>query len=556
MKLYDYQQKQVEETIEILKTKDKIVLQLSTGGGKTYISAYIMKWYIETFNKKVAFLCNRTELVDQTMSTLLSIGITSELVVAGKKRYHHQADVYICMEQSLKNRLDKDPMMMNGVGLVVVDESHYQSFKKHIKFFDGKKIIGLTATPVINERETFFKCAYCDDEFYENQICCGVETMEWSRPKAMAHVYDDIVTGASISSLIEFGQLVPVVNAEIESADLSRLETDASGEYTDKSQTLTFGDNGVVMDVVANYEALALGKKTVIFTPNTKINMLVLEQFKNKGYDAKVVDSVNKQDESREEIMKWFRETPNAILINTNTLIAGFDNKEIECIILNRAFSSISSYIQSVGRGGRASQAIFKDHFLCIDLGGNIQRFGSWDADVVDWREIFFNGIGKIKPKKEDAYSVKECDECGFLMARSARVCEGCGLSMDKHIGKEKEERISGEIARIVSDIKPPNGNKIAEYTLSKGENIHFAFKVMINCIKDMFIYHAVSRENYIINKSRGQVRERVKKHILPCYFVLIKRPEFKDDGNRTIDNLVDRAITVLDKFYKIQPAT
>ena len=34
MKLYDYQQKQVEETIELLKSKDKLVLQLSTGGGK------------------------------------------------------------------------------------------------------------------------------------------------------------------------------------------------------------------------------------------------------------------------------------------------------------------------------------------------------------------------------------------------------------------------------------------------------------------------------------------------------------------------------------------
>src|SRR5690606_16004403 len=139
---------------------------------------FFIKWYVHNYKKKVVFLCNRQELINQTMSSLVRIGITCEQVISSKKTFHHTADVYICMEQTLDNKLDTNPNFLKNVGVVMIDEAHYQNFVKHIKFFSDKKILGLTATPVINERETFFKCGVCDTEYKENTECCTYETME------------------------------------------------------------------------------------------------------------------------------------------------------------------------------------------------------------------------------------------------------------------------------------------------------------------------------------------------------------------------------------------
>lgn len=545
--LYPYQERDLINVIKSFKDNDKVLLQEPTGAGKTVIAAFFIKWYVHNYKKKVVFLCNRQELINQTMSSLVRIGITCEQVISSKKTFHHTADVYICMEQTLDNKLDTNPNFLKNVGVVMIDEAHYQNFVKHIKFFSDKKILGLTATPVINERETFFKCGVCDTEYKENTECCTYETMEWGRPKNMARFYDTIVTGAKIKELIEYGQLVPVSNFVIKSADLSKLKKDGSGDFTDKSQNETFGSDDVMFDVVRNYEEIAKGEKTIIFTPNTKINVSLQKKFSEKGYETRIIDSVNIDDKQRRESLKWFDEKPDGILINTNTLVAGFDNKEVQCVILDRAFSSISSYIQAVGRGGRCSQKIFKPFFKLIDLGGNFERFNSWDDDSVDWEDIFYNGIGATKPKKEIIDLVKICKNCGYMYSRTDKSCPECGDTPPVKIRDIKE---SDEVAEPIQEIPPPRGEQIFKYTMSKGENIHFAFKVLTNYIVDMFRFYRVSKELYEKTKNNGNLKKNVADKVRKCYFYLISQPEFKGDTNRKLSYVINKCLEKIEKYY------
>lgn len=88
----------------------------------------------------------------------------------------------------------------------------------------------------------------------------------------------------------------------------------------------------------------------------------------------------------RKQILKWFRETPNAILTSVSILTTGFDEPTIDTIILNRATKSLTLYYQMIGRGSRILNN--KSSFKVIDLGNNCYRFGPWGSDL-DWQLIF-----------------------------------------------------------------------------------------------------------------------------------------------------------------------
>src|SRR5690606_889066 len=219
------------------------------------------------------------------------------------------------------------------------------------------------------------------------------------------------------------------------------------------------------------------GKRTIVFNNSTKTNRKVYEQFLEKGYNVKLYDSVNDSGESRKQIVKWFRETPDAILCNCGVFVAGLDVKEIEAEILNLATTSLSRYIQMVGRIVRSSDKIYKPHAILIDGGGNVERFNAWSDPTRDWRKIFFEGIGKEKAKQERPLSVQECKQCGMLFTRSESTCPNCGWKVPM---PEKRERVLGdEILAPIDKIPLPNGKKIIDYTLSRGEGKSFAFKVL-----------------------------------------------------------------------------
>lgn len=543
--LFSFQELDMNKVVESLNKYKSTLLQANTGYGKTYSFCTIAKWYKHNYKKKSIILCHREELVEQSIQTLISIGLTAEKIVPSKTKYHHSSDVYVAMERTIYNKMVKNPYFLKDVGLLIIDECHIQFGVKHFDIFKNQKVLGFTATPIINQRETFYKCEICEQEYDENSICHNHETIEWGRPITMSKYYDNIVVGTNIDELIKFGQVVRDINFSV-NIDLSNLKRDSSGEFTTKSLDDTFNTQKVVYDVVANYESIAKGKRTMVFTSSTKNNVNVLDEFINKGYNAKLFDSVNDTELGRKEIVKWFSDNDDAILINTGVFTTGFDNTEVQCIILNRATTSLSLYLQMVGRGARSSKKIYKDSFLVIDLGGNIDRFNAWSDPTRDWEKIFYHGLGKTKAKKESILDVKECKECGYLMPRSEVECPECG-----HIPKPKDKQasISQDLAKPIDDIPYPNGEKIYNYTVSRGEDIHFAHKILINQIFDMFKFYQVSKEVYENTKRNGKLEAKLNKMIRSVYFTLLTKKDL-EGTNRTIQELVNRIKRKLDKYY------
>jgi superfamily II DNA/RNA helicase len=259
------------------------------------------------------------------------------------------------MVETLKNRLTDDKLDISDIGLVIVDEAHYNSFTKIFKFFDESFILGVTATPLSSNIKL---------PMYEN--------------------YKELYVGETIEHLIENHYLASA-NMYSYNVGLTSLEVGANGDYTVKSSEDLYTNVDMLSKLVSAYEETSKGKKTLIFNNGIHTSIQVFHAFKRAGYPIAHLDNTNTKKE-RDFILRWFKKTPNAIITSVSILTTGFDEPTIESIILNRATKSLTLYYQMIGRGSRILDN--KTTFNVIDLGNNFHRFGAWGADL-DWQRMF-----------------------------------------------------------------------------------------------------------------------------------------------------------------------
>lgn len=540
MQLRPYQKKAIDDIKHNLKLYDKVVFQLPTGGGKTFIFCNLIKSYPD---KKILILVNRQELVEQTISSLAKFGITAEKINSKTKNLHNYSDCYVAMERSLWNRLEN--LDLPNIDLLIIDECHLANFDKFIPKFN--KVIGFTATPVRIERKTFFRCNHCQTESEEVFDCHGEEAMEWTREHLLSEHYEQIILGPTIEELIDEFFLMPEAAYAVSIANLNKLK-ERNGEFTEQSINEAYTEEEALFNVVKNYKIYCQGKKTIIFNGSINQSKAVYNQFLREDIsNVKNYDSIN-QTAPRPELVQWFKETPGAILCNVNVFTTGFDVTDVEAIIINRPTQSLSLWLQMVGRGARPAPETNKSNFIVIDGGGNIDRLGKW-SDIVDWTRIFFKGFKPEKPKKEVLDEVKECEKCFVLIPKTSVICPACGHIHEPK--KRKIKEISEEVATLIVPPPKPNGKKIIEYCKRYNKTQGEAFNLFFSMIVDLFRLYNVKKETYIGNKNNGNLEPTILKYLNPCYFAIIKS-DLPDSGNKTIKNTYQRTIKKIDNYYGI----
>ncbi|MEP3383316.1 MAG: DEAD/DEAH box helicase, partial [Flavobacteriaceae bacterium] len=352
--LYDYQLedlKKIFEHINKLPGGSNVLYQLPTGGGKTVVFSEITRKYIQDMGKKVMVLTHRIELSRQTSRMLHGFGVANKVINSEVKELHDQDDYmcFVAMVETLNNRLQEEKVTINNIGLVIIDEAHYNSFRKLFKYFENSTIIGVTATPLSSNIKL-----------------------------PMKDHYKHLIIGESIKSLIQrqFLARADLYNYDV---SLKTLKLGINGDYTVKSSDEFYGNHSMLGKLVSAYEEIAKGTKTLIFNNGINTSLYVYETFKKAGYDVRHLDNKNTATE-RKEILDWFAKTPGAILTSVSILTTGFDEPSVQSIILNRATRSLTLYFQMIGRGSRILPE--KKEYKVIDMGNNIARFGPWDAPV------------------------------------------------------------------------------------------------------------------------------------------------------------------------------
>ena len=319
--LYNYQRGAIDkifQRFESCPSDYRLLYQLPTGGGKTIIFSEIVRKYIKLKKKKVVVLTHRIELCNQTSKVLNDFNVNNKVINSkASLDDQHNYSCFVAMVETLNNRLHDDKLDISDVGLLIIDEAHYNSFTKLFKFFSKSFLLGVTATPLSSNINL-----------------------------PMSDNYEELIVGESISELIK-NKFLAKANLYSYNVGLTSLVVGANGDYTVKSSEELYTNNDMLSKLLLAYEERCQNRKTLIFNNGISTSLIVYDTFKRAGYDIKHLDNTATKKQ-RHEILKWFKNTENAILTSVSILTTGFDEPSVKCIIINRATKSLTLYYKMI----------------------------------------------------------------------------------------------------------------------------------------------------------------------------------------------------------------
>lgn len=369
-----------EEAINALgrywkKSSDPCVIQLATGGGKSWLIAEIVK----RTGQSVLVLQPSKEILEQNYEKLLKVGVPKkqiEICSASVGQWNIGRITFATIGTIWKH-FD----YCKHFKIIIIDEcdvcpidradSQYVAFLNHIP---NARVVGLTATPWRNQ--TFIK------KFEDPRVYCRpltrVHTKEGKgTPHGEWFWKGGIIYKCDIERLQNEGYLSPTCY-HIAEADWSFVRDVAGRTDFDTEEMTKF------MDIEANTSrftqaitwCMKNGLKTIVFSPNIDMNFRLANVIKALGGKVECMDSDNDTKQTREAKMEAFRAGKFQFLVNVGMVGRGVDVPSVDAVVLCRPTKSLSLYMQYVGRCLRLDPDNPDKIAYILDLSGNVDRFG------------------------------------------------------------------------------------------------------------------------------------------------------------------------------------
>lgn len=357
----------------------KVLLQLSTGGGKTYIFSMLLDAARRNGTRSLMVVKGRA-LVDQASERLASHNIDHSVFMAGDRRYDPSKLIQVCSVDTCRAR-----HTYPEADFVVIDEAHLavsDSFQCFLSHYPNAHWLPVTATP-------WTKCG-------------------------MASLAQSVVYPISFSGLLEAGHLVPPKVFAPSIFDASKI-TVAAGEYVESELVDAFDKQNIYGDVLGSYRKHCSDGFTWVFAINVVHANKVKEFFADNGINGVVITGKTPLQERKHLI------DTERLVISIGTLTAGVDLPKLNNIIMLRPTMSKILYTQMLGRGTRPYDG--KDHFKVFDHSGNYERFGDIrDEQKHDLKPIEKKKNGQIKGEAP----VKVCGNCKAVVPAGVHFCPEC----------------------------------------------------------------------------------------------------------------------------------
>lgn len=358
----------------------------------------------------MCILVHRQELQLQASRSLSAMGVAHGLIAPGHNRTTHP--VQVASVQTLIRRRERPRF-----DLIIIDEAHHAvagTWRKILDLYPAAKVLGVTATPCRTDG------AGLDD------------------------VFDHMVVGPSTASLIDMGFLVrPVVYAPPTAVDLSGVRK-RGGDYDQRDVAERMDKPAITGDAVGHYRRLAPGKPAIAFCASVAHAQHVAEQFRQAGFIARSIDG-SMADTDRKQAIADLGNGRLHVLTSCDIVSEGTDIPVVEAAILLRPTTSLSLYLQQVGRALRPAPG--KDRALILDHVGNCLRHGLPD-DPRDWT---LQGVERTTSNaRDDVPPVKQCERC-YAVFKPSPVCPACG---HVHQVKAREiQQVEGELQEVDPEV-------------------------------------------------------------------------------------------------------
>lgn len=404
-----YQVNAVNAAVEaIAKGRDRVLLVMATGTGKTY-TAFQIIWRLWKAgrSKRILFLADRNVLIDQTMvndfrpfgaamAKLSTNAKTIErqdgtkvdltLALDTKRRIDTAFEIYLGLYQAITGPEDRKKLFREFspgfFDLIVIDECHRGSaaedsaWREILEYFSSATQIGLTATP----KET---------EYVSNTDYFGNPVYTYS-----------LKQGISDGFLAPYKVIKVHIDRDIEGYRPEKGQRDRDGEEVedriyntkDFDRTLVLDDRTkLVARKVTEFlkESGDRFQKTIIFCVDEEHAARMRQALVNENADLvadnmRYVMRITGSDKDGQDQLGNFidPESKYPVLVTTSRLLStGVDAQTCRLIVLDRHVGSMTEFKQIVGRGTRVHEDTKKFYFTLIDFRGATAHFADPDFD-------------------------------------------------------------------------------------------------------------------------------------------------------------------------------
>lgn len=486
-----YQRECLQKADEaLIAGRRRMLFEMATGTGKTLTIAMLMKRWLKTaIISRVLFLVDRIELAKQAKETFDEyLGDWPTVILYGGK-CSLAGQIVIGTLDTIAAQLGGNGFGHGYFDLVVTDECHRSIYNTHratLGHFDAIHI-GLTATPnpgelhFISEHERrLVRNTYIFFDCWDAARKEGRPTFEYGIQRGIndGHISRYRVYHAESVLTFEGAEWEDVEikpgawGRDVESED--RLNTIIQEYYTADSE-----------------RARIRPRKAIVFAISEKQASILVRLFNKLLSDEDCLRISGQINRSPSEVRQSFAQkitcyTNNGnpkpvidafkydplplIAVSVDMLDTGYDQKDIENLIMLRPTKSPIKYAQMRGRGSRLCPKIGKEEFIIYDFVGNSKRFNDPGEryDKPKWVGVAPGSrpaqTGEIEdgdmPQPETGITYPEGGSRDFLTiaeglledeirAREIILVGPEGLSMDRRTYQEEWEKKVIELKRI-----------------------------------------------------------------------------------------------------------
>lgn len=385
---HDYQLECVSAIRASYRRGDRIALvQLPTGSGKSFTAATLIyqmigikpDYKVLILVPKIKILREFLEVLPKGVTTVAShsygeINTTGQFIVGTFQtlatRDLPEVDLVICDECHLLNDRDKD-------------SQYYSTVLRLMDLNPDARILGLTATPF---RDTGL--IYGEGKFFPEPVF--KRDLLWTTDRGFtvkAKVYQPA-----------------------ETFDITSLTIDNTGEYAQHTISKLVADRGKaekqVVDIVVKTKDR---KKIAIACANIEHANMISDLLEYCGEKSVVVHSKQDDDECDESLEAFETNPPIRFMTFVTMVSIGYNYPPIDCIVLLRPTRRAQLYIQTVGRGLRASPETGKVDCLVLDYGRVVENCGPLNAPYIN--QGGKRGLAKAMEQSPQLTII--CPECG-----------------------------------------------------------------------------------------------------------------------------------------------
>ena len=329
-----YQQDAVDSVLREWQTRQRTLLVMPTGTGKTIVFAQIIDRCVRA-GGRVLVLAHRGELLEQASDKIAKVtGIGCAVEKAEDTAIGAWERVTVGSVQSLMRPTRLARFTSAHYTHVIVDEAHHalaESYQRILQHFSGAKVLGVTATPDRGDQRNLG--AYFESLAYE-----------YTMPEAIRDGYLSRISA----------QTIPL------ELDLTQVRT-TNGDYN-------VGDVGHALEpyldqIAKEIATVAADRKTVVFLPLIQTSQKMRDALLSCGISA---GEVNGESPDRRDILTAFDRGDFQVLCNSMLLTEGWDCPSVDCIVCLRPTRIRSLYAQIIGRGTRIHPG--KSNLLLLDF--------------------------------------------------------------------------------------------------------------------------------------------------------------------------------------------